>query len=200
MEFKKSKYYDESLLGEAFYENIDEYDEILTVQEFFNMNSEKKEYENYKENEHFYELKVFNNYYELDCEAYSYLTYIVFDKPVHITGGHCFQIIAPEILIKSNKNSSTYHCVTNKLVIDNNYNYDYNINFSKIKDVFCYNQKVRFCDSQIDNFYIKNEKINFAIDSQFLDYHKIKIFGTSEHIKKKIAKSENFKEGTIYIE
>lgn len=200
MEFKRSVYYNKDFLGKHLYERIVNSDEIFTVQEFFNMDGKKKKYENYKENEHFYELKVFDNHYELDCEALSYSKYIVFDKPVYIVGSYCYLIIAPEILIKSNKNSGTYHCVTNKLVINSNYNYDYRIRHSKIKNIFCYNEDITPYDSQIDNFYIKNEELKFSIDSQFLEGHKIKCFGKCDDLKKKILKDENFQNGIIHIE
>lgn len=202
MEFTKSPYYDKKLLGKALYNRVSDMCQIYAVYDFFRINKKQKEYEKHNEGEYSYKLKVFEKYYELNCDDFIYYVFVIFDKPVHIVGKHCACIIAPEIIVENINNECAYHCVSNKLIINNNYDYDktYNINYSKIKDIYFYNYKISFLYSEINNFYIKNENIEFDNSSCFINSHKIKVFGKSKKLKEEMLNNLKFREGIIHIE
>lgn len=199
MKFIKTKYYNEELLGEDLYHKIHKNHEVLTVQEFFNINNTENKY-HVKDKNRDYKLMIFDNYYQLDCKNFQVYLFLVFDKPVHITGKHCSKIIAPEIIINSNQNSYLSYCVANKVLIHNSYKNYCEINYSKIKNINFYNERVRFYYSEIDNFFILNKELIFDDASLFLNYHKIKCFGECEYLKNKILKLEHFKNRIIHIE
>lgn len=200
MNFKESRYYDEEFLGKYLYNKISNDDKIYSVQEFFGVIDNQKEY-HIKGEYMDCKLTVQEEYYELDCEEHDDSLYIVFDKPVHITGEFCIGIFAPEIVIKkSNTYSSTYKCVVDKLIINNNCKDCYDITCSKINSIHFYNSKVTFWDSEVNDFFILNKNLCFKDEASFLNFHKIKCIGKCEDLKNKLLKDKNFKQGVIHIE
>lgn len=204
MKFKESKYYNKDFLGENLYNLIYDDDEVHTVREYFNINSAEKEYlkkgssvygQSYR-----YKLKINNNYYELDCQQYDSYLYLVFDKPVHIVGEYCTNIIAPEIVVKSSKNKVILRCIANKILVDNDSKYECYMHNSKVNNIDFYNSVVKIRDTEINNFFILNKRFKINKFSEFLEHHKIKFFGKSNNLKKKILNNENFKKGIIHIE
>lgn len=201
MRFKESPYYNEKLLGKNLYERfIINNTKIFTVKEFFNINSEQKQYKKEIQYKSLYVLKIYDEYYEL----YSYddinYGYIAFDKPVHIKGKCCSYIIAPVIIIKSKKNDTISYCVADKVVIDSDYENFYYIVNSKINSLYFYNPEVCLNNSEIKNFFVLNQELIFDVDSKFLNYHKIRCFGKNDDLKENLLKNENFKNRIIHIE
>lgn len=206
MEFKKSEYYDEKFLGKYLYKIIDDNDKIFTVQEYFDINNNQKEYLKVGittiEDPYRYKLKVFDNYYELDCKNYEKYLYLIFDKSVRITGVCCVGIIAPEIIIGNCDNSQLYFCVSDKMIINNkvkNYSY-YNIKMAKINSINFYNDEVLLSYAEINNFFIFDKKFKINKFSAFLDGLKIKFFGKSNNLKEKMLDNGYFRNGIIHIE
>lgn len=204
MKFKESKYYNEEFLGGYIYKKTVDSDEILTIQEFFGINDKQKEYikdgADIYNRYYNYELKICDEHYELDCQDRNEYLYLLFDKPVHITGKYCVGLIAPEIVVKSDKNNLLSRCISDKILIDNNSENFYRINYSKIDDVYFYNSRASFYKTQVKNFFIFNKKLVFNINSYFLNYHKIKCFGECKNLKEIRLKYKEFEKGTIHIE
>lgn len=204
MEFKKSKYYNKEFLGEYLYKNIYDRDEIFSIQEFFNTNDTQKEYfkdgTNIDNRYYSYKLAVCKKYYELDYHGYNEYLYLIFDKPVHITGKYCIGIIAPEIIIRDEENEKIHFCIANSVTINSNYKYNYRISRSKINNLYFHNKNIYLIDSEINNLFIFNQKLYFYDDSKFLTYHKIKSFGKCENLETRLLTNERFKKGIIHIE
>lgn len=201
MEFKRSKYYNRGLLGKNLYERfIVDSAKIFTVQEFFNINNEEKQYKKEVQYKSLYVLKIYDEYYELYSYSDINYEYIVFDKPVHIKSKCCSHIIAPVIIIKSKKNDTISYCIADKVIVNNGYeNFYYTVN-SKINSLYFYNPLVCLNNSEIKNFFVLNQELIFDIDSNFLNYHKIRCFGKNDDLKENLSKNENFKSGIIHIE
>lgn len=203
MKFIKSKHFNKEFLGKRFYAMANYRDELLTIQEFFNINDTQKEYlkegKSIDNKTYSYKLTVQENYYELDCQSHDTYLFLVFDKPVHIVGPICSKIIAPEIIVKNSENNSMFQCVANKVTINNNYECYYSIDWSKIEDVYFYNPKVSFWYAEIENFFIYNKKLKLYNISTFLNYHKIKCFGTCYNIKERLSNNIYFQKGVVHV-
>lgn len=133
MKFKESEYYNRQFLTKKAYKRICDIHCSYDVKKYFNINgllskiTKRKKF--YKTKELDYplgskskmKLRVFDGYYELNqYEENDLLLYLIFDKPVHIIGKHCFQIVAPEIIINNNCNcEKIYGCFADKLEVKN---------------------------------------------------------------------------------
>lgn len=211
MKFKESEYYNRKFLTKKAYKRICDIHCLYDVKEYFNINGflskiiKKKNF--YKSKELDYslgskskmKLRVFDDYYELNqYEENDLLLYLIFDKPVHIIGKRCFQIIAPEIIINNNCNcEKIYGCFTDKLEVKGG---KIEICDSKFKNVMADVIGVEIICSEIENFFIKNKDIMFSPFSNFLKDYKIKVFGKSENLKKRISEYKDFKNRIIHIE